>query len=50
MFGKYFEKELEKTWPTYFKVERVIRRKGDKLFVTWKGYGNSFIVRHIKKT
>ena len=26
-----------------FIVEKVIKRKGDKLYVKWKGYDNSFI-------
>ena len=25
-----------------FRVEKVIKRKGDKLYVKWKGYDNSF--------
>ena len=25
-----------------FRIENVIRRKGDKLYVKWKGYDNSF--------
>ena len=25
-----------------FRVEKVIKRKGDKLYVKWKGYNNSF--------
>ena len=25
-----------------FKIEKVIKRKGDKLYLTWKGYHNSF--------
>ena len=25
-----------------FRVEKVIKRKGDKVFGTWKGYDNSF--------
>ena len=25
-----------------FRIEKVIRRKGDKLYVKWKGYDNSF--------
>ena len=25
-----------------FKIEKVITRKGDKLYVKWKGYDNSF--------
>ena len=40
--GRFYEKELQKTNQTEFKVEKVIKRKGDKLFVKWKGYNNSF--------
>ena len=25
-----------------FRVEKVIKRKGDKLYVKWKGFDNSF--------
>ena len=25
-----------------FRVEKVIKRKGDKLYIKWKGYDNSF--------
>ena len=25
-----------------FRVEKVIKRKGDKLYVKWKGYNNLF--------
>ena len=25
-----------------FRMENVIKRKGDKLYVKWKGYDNSF--------
>ena len=25
-----------------FRIEKVIKRKGNKLFVKWKGYNNSF--------
>ena len=25
-----------------FRIEQVIKKKGDKLFVKWKGYNNSF--------
>ena len=27
---------------TEFRVEKVIKRTGNKLYVKWKGYGNSF--------
>ena len=36
------EKELQKTNQEEFRIEKVIRRKGDKLYVKWKGYNNSF--------
>ena len=40
--GTFYEKELQKTSQEEFRIEKVIRRKGDKLLVKWKGYDNSF--------
>ena len=40
--GKFFEKELQKTNQKEFRIEKVIKRKGDKLYVKWKGFNNSF--------
>ena len=40
--GTFSEKELQKTNQEEFRIEKVIRRKGDKLYVKWKGYNNSF--------
>ena len=40
--GTFYEKELQKTNQEEFRIEKVIRRKGDKLYVKWKGYYNSF--------
>ena len=40
--GGFYEKELQKTNQTEFRIEKVIKRKGDKLYVKWKGYDNSF--------
>ena len=40
--GTFYENELQKTNQKEFRIERVIKRKGDKLYVKWKGYGNSF--------
>ena len=37
------EKELQKTNQQEFRIEKVINRKGDKLYVKWKGYNSSFI-------
>ena len=40
--GTFYEKELQKTSQEEFRIEKVIRRKGDKFYVKWKGYDNSF--------
>ena len=40
--GRFYEKELQKTNQKEFRVEKVIKRKGGKLYVKWKGYDNSF--------
>ena len=33
---------MQKTNQKEFRIKKVIRRKGDKLYVKWKGYNNSF--------
>ena len=40
--GTFFEKELEKTNQKEFKVEKVIKRKSDKLCGKCKDYANYF--------
>ena len=40
--GTFYEKELQKTNQKDFRVKKVIKRKGDKLYVKRKGYDNSF--------
>ena len=40
--GTFYEKELQKTCQEEFRIEKVIKRKGDKIYVKWKGYDNSF--------
>ena len=42
IIGTLYEKELEKTSQEEFRIDKVIRRKGDKFYVKWKGYDNSF--------
>ena len=32
----------KKTNQQRFRIDKVIKRKGYKLYVKWKGYGNSF--------
>ena len=38
----FYEKELQKANQQEFRIEKVIKRKGDKLYVKWKDYDNSF--------
>ena len=40
--GTFYEKELQETNKKEFRIEKVINRKSDKLYVKWKGYNNSF--------
>ena len=40
--GSFYEKELQKTNQKEFRKEKVLKRKGYKLYVKWKGYNNSF--------
>ena len=42
IFGTFCEKELQKTNLQELRIEKMIKRKGDKLYVKWKGYDNSF--------
>ena len=38
----FYEKELQKTNQKEFRIEKFIKRKGDKLSVKWKSYDKSF--------
>ena len=40
--GTFYKKELQKTNQEEFKVEKVIKKKGNKLYVKWKGCNSSF--------
>ena len=42
IIGTFYEKELQKTNQQGFAIEKVTKRKGNKLHVKWKGYNNSF--------
>ena len=42
IIGTFLEQELQATRENEFRIEKVIKRKGDKLYVKWKGYDNSF--------
>ena len=42
IIGTFYEKELQGKNQQKFRVEKVLKRKGDKLYPKWKGYNNSF--------
>ena len=42
IIGTFQEKELQKTNQQGFRIGKVIKRKGNKLYVKWKGYENLF--------
>ena len=49
IIGSFYEKQLQKTNQKEFRIEKILKRKGDKLYVKWKGYDNSFNSRINKK-
>ena len=38
----FYKNELQKTNQEKFRLEKVIKKKGNKLYVKWKGYDHSF--------
>ena len=40
--GGFYEKELQRTNQQIFRIEKIIKRKGNKLDVKWKRYDNLF--------
>ena len=40
--GTFCEKELQKTNKKEFRIEKVMKKKGGKLYAKWKGYNNLF--------
>ena len=40
--GTFYEKELQKTNQKEFRIDKVIKREGNTLYVNWKGYNKSF--------
>ena len=40
--GTFYEKQLQTINQKEFRVEKVIKREGDKLHLKWKGYDSSF--------
>ena len=39
--SSFYEKELQKTDQKEFRIKKMIKKKGDKLYVEWRGYDNS---------
>ena len=42
IIGTFYEEELQKTNQEEFRIEKVIIRKGNTLYVKWKGNDSSF--------
>ena len=42
IIGTFYQNELQKTNQKEFRIEKVLKKKGDKLYVKWKVYDNSF--------
>ena len=42
IIGTFYENELQKTKQNKFRIEKVIKKKDDRLYVKWKGYDKSF--------
>ena len=40
--GSFYENELQKTNQKEFSIEKLLKRKDDKLYVKWKRYDNLF--------
>ena len=39
--GSFYEQELQKTAQYTFRIEKVLKRQGDKFLVKWMGYPKS---------
>ena len=42
IIGTFYEKELQKTNRQEFRIEKVMKKKDDKLYFKWEGYDSSF--------
>ena len=49
IIGTLYEKELQKTSQKEFRIEKVIKKRRNKLYLKWKGYDNSFNIWIDKK-
>ena len=46
--GSFYENELQKTSREKLRIEKVLKRRGDKLYVKWKGQIIALMVGLIK--
>ena len=42
IIGEFYGKQLQTTNQEWCGIKKVINKKGNKLYVRWKGYDNSF--------
>ena len=42
IIGTFYGNKLQKTKQNEFRIAKIIKNKGNKLYVKWKGYDNSF--------
>ena len=47
--GTFYKKELQRTNQKEFRIEKALRKKGNNLYVKWKGYDIHLIAGLIKK-
>ena len=47
--GSFYEQELQKTSQSTFRIEKVLKRQGDKSLVKWMGYPSHLILGLIRK-
>ena len=40
--GSFYEEELQKTSQKTFRIEKILRGKGDKSIIKWVGYSDAF--------
>ena len=48
--GTFYKRDLQKTNQKEFRIKKVIKGKGDKLYLKWKGYKSLFNSWIDKKT
>ena len=47
--GSFYEKKLQKTNQKEFRIERILKTKGNKLYVKWKGHNTTRVIAGLIK-